>query len=86
MSTSCLGHSWRINLWTTLWKLIAEEKTRLQEGGIPSVPFSLRDGQVLGRGHNKRVQDGDPVTHAEIDCLRNAGRIGKYKDTTSIPP
>jgi len=61
---------------------IAEAKQGLQEGGIPSVPFS-KDGQVLAED-NKRVQDGDPVTHAEIDCLRNAGRIGKYKDTTSF--
>jgi len=40
--------------------------------------------RFCSRGHNKRVQDGDPVTHAEIDY--NAGRIGKYKDTTLIPP
>lgn len=61
---------------------IAEAKQGLQEGGIPIGSVLVKDGQVLGRGHNKRVQDGDPVTHAEIDCLRNAGRIGKYKHTT----
>ena len=61
---------------------IAEAKQGLQEGGIPIGSVLVKDGIVLGRGHNKRVQDGDPVTHAEIDCLRNAGRIGKYKDTT----
>ena len=40
----------------------------------------FRSGQIIGRGHNKRVQDGDPVTHAEIDCLRHAGRVGSYRD------
>ena len=61
---------------------IAQAKQGLLEGGIPIGSVLVKDGIVLGRGHNKRVQDGDPVTHAEIDCLRNAGRIGKYKDTT----
>jgi cytosine deaminase len=37
---------------------------------------------ILGRGHNQRVQKDDPMTHAETDCLRNAGRIGSYAGTT----
>ena len=61
---------------------IAEAKQGLQEGGIPIGSVLVKDGEILSRGHNKRVQDSDPVTHAEIDCLRNAGRIGTYKDTT----
>lgn len=61
---------------------IAEAKQGLQEGGIPIGSVLIKDGEIMGRGHNKRVQDSDPVTHAEIDCLRNAGRIGNYKDTT----
>lgn len=61
---------------------IAQAKQGLNEGGIPIGSVLVRDGQIIGRGHNKRVQDNDPVTHAEIDCLRNAGRIGNYKDTT----
>jgi cytosine deaminase len=61
---------------------IAEAKQGLQEGGIPIGSILVKDGEIIGRGHNKRVQNRDPVTHAEIDCLRNAGRIGKYKDTT----
>lgn len=61
---------------------IAEAKQGLQEGGIPIGSVLVKDGEIIGRGHNKRVQDSDPVTHAEIDCLRNAGRIGKYQDTT----
>lgn len=60
---------------------IEEARTGLAEGGIPIGSVLIRDGKVIGRGHNKRVQDGDPVTHAEIDCLRNAGRVGSYKDT-----
>lgn len=61
---------------------IAQAKQGQQSGGIPIGSVLVKDGNILGRGHNKRVQDGDPVTHAEIDCLRNAGRIGTYKDTT----
>jgi cytosine deaminase len=61
---------------------IAEAKQGLSEGGIPIGSVIVKDGQIVGRGHNKRVQDNDPVTHAEIDCLRNAGRIGNYKATT----
>lgn len=60
---------------------IDEAKQGLREGGIPIGSVIVRNGKIIGRGHNKRVQDGDPVTHAEIDCLRNAGRIGNYKDT-----
>jgi creatinine deaminase len=60
---------------------IEEAKTGRNEGGIPIGSVIVRDGKILGRGHNKRVQNSDPVTHAEIDCLRNAGRIGNYKNT-----
>nr|MBK9652015.1 nucleoside deaminase [Bacteroidota bacterium] len=58
---------------------IAEARQGISEGGIPIGSVLVRDGIIIGRGHNKRVQDGDPVTHAEIDCLRNAGRVGNYK-------
>lgn len=60
---------------------IAEAKQGLSEGGIPIGSVIVKDGQIVGRGHNKRVQDNDPVTHAEIDCLRNAGRIGNFRGT-----
>ena len=60
---------------------IDEARQGLSEGGIPIGSVIIRDGKIIGRGHNKRVQDGDPITHAEIDCLRNAGRVGSYKDT-----
>jgi len=57
-----------------------EAKQGRDEGGIPIGSVLVRDGKIIGSGHNKRVQDGDPVTHAEIDCLRNAGRVGNYRD------
>lgn len=60
---------------------IEEAKLGRDENGIPIGSALVRDGQVLGRGHNKRVQDNDPIMHAEIDCLRNAGRIKHYSGT-----
>ncbi|HRH03782.1 MAG TPA: nucleoside deaminase [Bacteroidia bacterium] len=61
---------------------IQEAKLGLKEGGIPIGSVLVKNGKIVGQGHNKRVQDGDPITHAEIDCLRNAGRIGSYAGTT----
>lgn len=60
---------------------IAEAQASLKEGGIPVGAVLVRNGTILGKGHNQRVQRNDPVAHAEIECLRNAGRIGSYKDT-----
>ena len=60
---------------------IAQAKQGLLEGGIPIGSVLVKGGVIIGQGHNKRVQDSDPVTHAEIDCLRNAGRIGSYHGT-----
>jgi creatinine deaminase len=60
---------------------IQEARKSLLEGGIPIGAVLVRDGQIIGRGHNKRVQQNNPIMHAEIDCLQNAGRIGKYDDT-----
>src|SRR6478672_2434259 len=60
---------------------IAQARISLSEGGIPIGSALARNGELLAVGHNKRVQDADPVTHAEIDCLRNAGRIGSFRDT-----
>ena len=61
---------------------IDEALQGLVEGGIPIGSALVKNGQLVGRGHNKRVQDGDPVTHAETDCLRNAGRLGSYRGCT----
>ncbi len=60
---------------------IAEAKQGLQEGGIPIGSVLVRNGEIIGRGHNQRVQRGNPILHAEIDCLSNTGRIGTYADT-----
>jgi cytosine deaminase len=60
---------------------IEEAKQGKSENGIPIGSVLVRDGKIIGRGHNKRVQDNDPIVHAEIDCLRNAGRIGHYRGT-----
>lgn len=57
-----------------------EARASLAEGGIPIGAVLVRDGAVIGRGHNRRVQEDDPILHAEIDCLRNAGRVGRYGD------
>jgi cytosine/creatinine deaminase len=53
----------------------------LAEGGIPIGSVLVRNGEIIGRGHNQRVQRADPILHAEIDCLRDAGRVGSYRDT-----
>src|SRR3954469_22610209 len=58
----------------------AARKSR-DEGGIPIGSALARAGELVAVGHNKRVQNNDPVTHAEIDCLRNAGRLGSFRDT-----
>ena len=64
-----------------LLSAIEEAKKGLQEGGIPIGSVLVKDGKIIGRGHNKRVQENNPMVHAEIDCLINAGRIGSYKGT-----
>ena len=53
-----------------------------QEGGLPIGAVLTEKGQVLAAGHNRRVQDGDPIAHGEIDCLRKAGRRPRYDHTT----
>jgi cytosine deaminase len=60
---------------------IVEAKKGLSEGGVPIGSVLVRDGQIIGRGYNRRVQHGDPTAHAEINCLKNAGRIGSYQNT-----
>lgn len=60
---------------------IEEARKGIAEGGIPIGSVLVKDGKIIGRGHNQRVQKGSPTLHAEIDCLENAGRIGSYKDT-----
>ena len=54
---------------------IDEAKQGLAEGGIPIGSVLVIDGKIVARGHNKRVQQGSAVLHAEMDCLENAGRL-----------
>jgi cytosine deaminase len=54
---------------------IEEAKKGQAEGGIPIGSVLVIDGQIVGRGHNQRVQKGSAVLHAEMDCLENAGRL-----------
>ena len=59
-----------------------EAKLGLSEGGLPIGSVLVRDNRIIARGHNRRVQRGDPMAHAEIDCLTHAGRQKTYADTT----
>jgi len=64
---------------------VDEARQGLAEGGIPIGAALLGPaGEVLGRGHNRRVQDGDPSMHAETSAFRNAGRRRHYRDTTMV--
>lgn len=54
---------------------IEEAKKGMATGGIPIGAVLVIDDQIVGRGHNQRIQKGSPVLHAEMDCLENAGRI-----------
>ena len=64
---------------------LEEARQGLAEGGIPIGAALFRsDGTLLGRGHNRRVQDGDPSSHGETDAFRNAGRQRSYKDTIMV--
>jgi cytosine deaminase len=58
-----------------LEEAIREARAGLAEGGIPIGSVLVIDGRVVGRGHNRRVQRGSAVLHAEMDCLENAGRL-----------
>jgi cytosine deaminase len=66
---------------------VAREEARLglAEGGIPIGAALFRtDGTLLGRGHNRRVQDGDPSVHGETAAFRNAGRLRGYRETIMV--
>ncbi len=54
---------------------IEEARVGLKEGGIPIGSVLVIDGKIVGRGHNRRVQKGSAILHAEMDCLENAGRL-----------
>jgi creatinine deaminase len=60
---------------------VEEAKLGLAEGGIPIGSVLVIDNKIAGRGHNRRVQRGSAILHAEMDCIENAGRLtaGEYR-------
>ena len=76
--------------WAMLKIAVEEARAGLAEGGIP-IGAALFDGagKLLGRGHNRRVQEGDPSAHGETDAFRRAGRQRSYRDkimATTLAP
>ena len=64
---------------------VAEARQGLAEGGIPiGAALYHADGRLLGCGHNRRVQEGDPSIHGETDAFRKAGRQRDYRDTIMV--
>ena len=63
---------------------IEEARLGLKEGGIPIGSVLVIDGKIVGKGHNRRVQNNSAILHAEMDCLENAGRLkaSDYKKAT----
>ena len=62
---------------------LAEAQRGFEEGGVPVGAVLVGvEGRLLGGGHNRRVQDGDPIAHGEMDCLRRVGRMRSYAGTT----
>ena len=60
---------------------IDEAKLGLSQGGIPIGSVLIKNGELVAKGHNKRVQEDNPILHGEMDCLNNAGRVGSFKNT-----
>ena len=75
----------RMNYLALLETAIEEAQCGLAEGGIP-IGAALFDnaGKLLGRGHNRRVQEGDPSAHGETDAFRRAGRQKSYRDKIMV--
>ncbi|MDN5819780.1 MAG: nucleoside deaminase [bacterium] len=68
---------------------VAEAQKSLDAGGVPVGSALDLDGAMVARGHNERVQSGDPIAHGEMSCLRQAGRLRSYKYTvlyTTLAP
>jgi len=60
----------------------AQAAKSFAEGGLPIGSVLARGAELLAAGHNRRVQNGDPIAHGEMDCLRTAGRLKSYRDLT----
>jgi len=64
---------------------IEEARIGVSEGGIPiGAALFHRNGSLLGRGHNRRIQENDPSVHGETDAFRKAGRQRRYQDTIMV--
>ncbi len=61
---------------------LAEAQKGFDQGGLPIGAVLVEAGEVVSAGHNQRVQQGDPIAHGEMDCLRRAGRRPSYRNTT----
>lgn len=74
-----------MNYLNLLVTAIEEARKGKLEGGVPiGAALFDRSGNLLGRGHNRRIQNGDPSAHAETDAFRNAGRMKNYRDTILV--
>ena len=60
----------------------AEALASYEAGGVPVGAVMVENGEIIGRGHNRRVQDSNPVSHGETDCMKNAGRRPDYSRVT----
>ena len=60
---------------------IRQARKSLSEGGIPIGSALVKNGELVASGHNKRVQENNPILHGEMDCLNNAGRVGSFRNT-----
>jgi cytosine/creatinine deaminase len=68
---------------------LAEARRGYDEGGVAVGSVLVENGRLVAQGHNRRVQDGDPIAHGEMDCLRRAGRRPHYRNTvlyTTLSP
>lgn len=63
-----------------MMQAILMAKKSYMEGGIPIGSVLVKNNEMIAQGHNKRVQENNPILHGEMDCLNNAGRIGSFKD------
>lgn len=61
---------------------LREAEKSYSEGGLPIGAVMVEAGALIARGHNRRVQDGNPIAHGEMDCLRQAGRRSRYDTVT----
>lgn len=65
-------------------KALEEAKKGLSEGGIPIGSVLVINDEIVGKGHNKRIQQGSAILHAEMDCLENAGRLTAKEYRNSV--